>query len=329
MPRTHFSNEWWQAVSSAYRKLVQRAAASDESVSASMLLQSMRRPMKCVFAKIGNTCKTHKPPGRVALRYLHLAGTYPFESLARWFSRSLDRRLRTFNHFLVDSRSFMADVSALLLPADAQILHFDLDDFFNSGTPSFLAHASSSILYPVHQQLAKDICSFLLQHQYVYSEVDANNVWNVLLGSGQGLTASAAIANAGFMFSAELNGASWCRSTTRQQYNIIFYRRYVDNLFFIVANPESASNLLAYIHRSLDVYTGKVEDLCKESFGFLDCTYTFHRYENYSKLIPAPLLKLSSQFLSTQSAHPWQLHVAWPLAFLKTIHMRSDTIADY
>ena len=150
-----------------------------------------------------------------------------------------------------------------------------------------------------------------------------------ITGSGQGLTASAAIANAAFMFSAELNGASLCRSTTRQQYNIIFYRRYVDNLFFIVANPESASNLLAYIHRSLDVYNGKVEDLCKESFGFLDYTYTFHRYENYSKLIPAPLLKLSSQFLSTQSAHPWQLHVAWPLAFLKTIHMRSDTIADY
>ena len=206
MPRHSFTNSWWQAVNSTYLDLAKKVIAVDSSVTLNALLQSMRRPMKSIFARIGNTCKTHKARGRVALRYLRLASAYPFESIAKWLSQTLDKRLRSFKHFIIDSRSFMAEVSDLVLPPNAQILHFDLDDFFNCGSQNFLSIAAARILYSSHRHVATDICRFLLRHQYVYTENDDDIVWNVVLGSGQGLTASAAIANSAFLISAR---AGW------------------------------------------------------------------------------------------------------------------------
>ena len=208
----------------------------------------------------------------------------------------------------------MQEVSQLVLPRDAQILHFDLDDFFNCGTLEFLVKSSADNLFVKQRALASEICRFLLDHQYVRTDTDDEHVWKVSLGSGQGLTASAAVANSVFTSSTEMNGAQLCRSSMHSSMGVLFYRRYVDNLFFIVNNAECVPALLAYIRSRMLVYTGKVEDQLVDTFDFLDCSYDIIRDHSTARITPRPLLKLNSHFLSTRSAHPWAIHVAWPLA---------------
>ena len=88
----------------------------------------------------------------------------------------------------------MTEISTMSFPPSVQMLHFDLDDFFNEGTPTFLAHQSADVLCTRLRSLASDVATFLLDHQYVTTPVDPDFVWGVTRGSGQGLVASAATA---------------------------------------------------------------------------------------------------------------------------------------
>ena len=327
--RAYFTDAWWQAVCASYRKLSQRVVATHKDVTISSLVSSLRRPMSSMFAKIGNTLKTHKKPGAISLRYLHLASTFPLEGLGRWVSQLLDKRLRQFKHVLVDSKRFQTEVTCLVLSPSACILHFDLDDFFNKGSPNFLAQNSSKCLYSSMRSLASDIISFLLRHQYVCSELLPELVWDVLEGAGQGLVMSAAVASSSFLHANELNGPAIARSATLSGYNCLYYRRYVDNLFAIFSDAGSMRRFLQFLRSQLLVYSGKVEDADVDGFDFLDCRYNIVRCGTYARIFSTPILKLEANFLSVYSCHPWALHVAWPIAYIRRVHERCHTTADY
>ena len=188
-----------------------------------------------------------------------------------------------------------------------------------------LSTSASSILYSAIRQVGKDILDFLLLHQYVTSDVLPDVVWAVMEGSGQGLVMSGAIANSAFLQSNELAGPSLARSYTLREHNCLYYRRYVDNLFAIFVDESSMRGFLQLLSTRMVVYTGKVED----SNVDLDSVYNIVRTDTGAKIVSAPLLKLSANFLSVLSSHPWSIHIAWPLAYISSIKERSSNTSIF
>ena len=103
----------------------------------------------------------------------------------------------------------------------------------------------------------------------------------------------------------------------------------MDNCLLIVEDQAAAANLVHQLQTQLIGYTSKIEDYCVDDFGFLDVRYHVHRSTERAWLTPTPILKLSSNFLSPQSAHPWAVHRSWPVGFIKSIYIRSHTMSIF
>jgi hypothetical protein len=326
LPADGFTDSWWSALADRYVKLCKDVAQTDPSVTQSFLVSSLHRGKKGIILGVKNTCKTHKRAGDVKLRFLHTAAEYSFEALGKWFVHQLDKRLTTFRHITNSSSKFARDITSMSFPTSALVLHYDLDDFFNKGGARFLAENSSSLLYQDLRRVGKRVADFLLEHQYVRTGCIPDLIFNVLQGSGQGLTASGSIANSAFLMSHELNGASLARSSTKSRFGILFYRRYIDNLLFVIRDDTYLTPLLTHLRTGLSPYTGKIEEIGKESFEFLDSKYDFKRSPNVACFIQSPLMKLSARFLATSSSHSASTHVAWPVAYINSIWARSSDL---
>jgi hypothetical protein len=137
LPASAFNDTWYQAVAHRYAALAREVTVADDSVSFRFLMSSISRGKRGLIANIGNTCKTHKPPGLVKFRFLHLSAAYSFEGLARWAVTIINRRLKAFQHLIGSSLAFMQRVAVQSFPASAVVLHFDRDDFFNTGAAGF------------------------------------------------------------------------------------------------------------------------------------------------------------------------------------------------
>ena len=169
----------------------------------------------------------------------------------------------------------------------------------------------------------------VLKHQYALSDAFSMQVFQVLIGSGHGLTASAAIAVAAFLQSCELSDASLARSSTCARLGIVKYARYIDNLLFIVKAPDRIEPLLAHLRSTITPYTGKDEEIGLHQFDFLDSQFVFRRYSTHSELVQSPILKLDSNFLPLSSAQPAAVHVSWPVAYVRTIWHRSHNLRTF
>ena len=329
LERSAFSVSWYEAVCHSYCNVARRVAAADETVSFKYLTSSLPRGRSGLIANLGNTCKTHKIPGSVKFRYLHLSPAYSFEALATWVVKVLNNRLDSFSHFVGSSTQFMKRVNQFRYPVSAVALHFDLDDFFNTGATAFLAKGASSLAFMKVRAELHEALKLILQHQYVSSEV-CEGVWQVLLGSGQGLTPSAAIANACFLMTCEVNGPGLAsRVRVRSQWGILNYTRYVDNLLFIVEDISRVEPLVQFLRASLSPYSGKVEEVGIDRFDFLDVHYAFKKFQVSTIIEYSPVMKLDSRFLHPSSSHPRAVHLAWPSAYIQSIWSHSSSLSIF
>eukprot|EP00973_Karenia_brevis_P056188 7814439-Karenia_brevis.AAC.1 len=151
-----------------------------------------------------NTVKTHKPQGSINLRAIHGSASYPFKGIASWCRLVLDDRISQFK-FVCRSTDQVLQRLPKKLPQGACFVHWDLDDFFNKGTHAHLRQSATNLVYKKWRTALNSSLEFLLTHQYVMSNT-TGEVHEVILGSGQGLPHSGAVANASFLWSCELNG---------------------------------------------------------------------------------------------------------------------------
>jgi hypothetical protein len=192
----------------------------------------------------------------------------------------------------------------------------------------FLASNAASISYANTRRELYKVLQFLLEHQYVASGA-VSDVWKVLLGSGQGLTASAAIANAAFLMSTEVGGPRLASKEFWRRWGILSYTRYVDNMLFVLSDSSCVQPLFHFLVTSLPPYSGKIEEIGTSHFDFLDVHYTFRSTDGQKVLDYAPILKLDGKFLHPSSAHPCRIHLSWPLGYIHSIWIRSCSLAIF
>ena len=143
---------------------------------------------KGVFtATLINTVKAHKPAGEISLRPIHACSSYAYAGLSLWLCSVLKPIINKYAHLSSTSEQILHRACLHAFPADVQLVHIDLDDFFMSGRHPFLIqHVGSLIGCKKLRTLVRKVLRFLLKTQYIKSSA-AEGVRHMACGSSQGL----------------------------------------------------------------------------------------------------------------------------------------------
>ena len=207
-------------------------------------------------------------------------------------------------------------------------MHADIDDFFMIGKPEFLSgHSASLIGAPGRRKVCVDAVRFLLSQQLVVSACKPEKLFAIMLGSGQGLIHSPAVCNAAFLHSHDLCGLGLSLRRFAQEFDLLLYVRYIDNLLFVIREDFDGTveqRLMQRLSGGLAPYKVKLEEsaLCVDGVDFLDmhisaCDGIAHY---------RPILRQKGPLLSPLSAHTVQTLASWPLAYVNRLYRRSSTI---
>ena len=164
---------------------------------AGYLLSSLRFGHCGLVAALIHTIKTHKAPGRVVVRPIHGAPSHPFGGLSRWVAAVITDVLRKYDHLVIDTTDFLNRSSSKHIPMDHLVLHYDLKDFFMSGSPQKLVSLKRPWIPASLREVFCDVCICLLYYQFV-SPTAWNlrkDVYQCIIGTGMGLIHSMAISN--------------------------------------------------------------------------------------------------------------------------------------
>ena len=108
-------------------------------------------------------------------------------------------------------------------------------------------HTPSLIGFATLRAWLRDAVDFILSNQFVTSKWCCQ-LFEMILGAGQGLIHSSDIASASFLHSQELCGPGLASQRLKDEHELVGYCPYADNLFFILRNPEREAELGAKLH---------------------------------------------------------------------------------
>ena len=135
---------------------------------------------------------------------------------------------------LKDSHHFASEVSELEPTSDDLYILLDVKDFFLSGTRQQLCDAVFSSMTADMRKRVSPVLNFLLTHQYITTEVTSDQVWQVVLGGGQGFPHAGDVCDAAFSGLVESKFA--CDRDVRHRAGVRAYWRFKDGILIIGQN---------------------------------------------------------------------------------------------
>ena len=209
------------------------------------------------------------------------------------------------------------------------LFHYDFDDFYMTGAAEDLSTWSTNLLYDKYRAVAKRCAEFLLSHQFVESPADAvDGIYRCIVGSGQGLQCSAAVADAAFLTQNEIGGIRLLGREVKQHLGIIFYVRYRDNLLFILENQTCRHALKQSLDR-MKHFKGKVEEESDSNIAFLDMRICKEVKGDRAIIYTKAVIRENGTLLAPTSAHPFSLHCRWPISFVLRLRNRCSRQMDF
>ena len=294
--------------------------------SAADINYSLRLGSDAAVCKLRGTIKTHKDPIAVTMRPIHAASRYAWSGLGAWLSSRFMPILRRYVHICHSPSESVSRIFHIRVATDEVLLHWDVDDFYMTGTADHLI-SHSRLLCPLSERkLVAESLAFLLERQFLVTNPggDTDLIFKMVLGAGQGLNYSAGLASTAFLHAIELTGPAIIKEGFLSRHSISHYTRYADNLFFVVKRV-AVSGLLEAL-KNIRPYTGKVESV-GEGCPILDLNlYRGPRFKCSSCLDFEPIMRIKGPPLSPDSNHPSSLHVAWPSAYIHRLWLRSSSL---
>jgi hypothetical protein len=112
------------------------------------------------------------------------------------------------------------------------------------------------------RRVVDDVVLFLMYNQYITSAQCPSRIWRVVNGTGMGLKYSNEVANYALYQLVEKDFAG--SRVVQEQYGILKYYRYVDDIFMIVADVKQFRDWLSSFVSGLDFYprTGRHFPAC-------------------------------------------------------------------
>ena len=306
-----------------YRRLAIRVGDLDGDDAKVSSLKSLYIPKGTFVAKLRTTVKTHKPLGEMSQRNLHAAPAYSAVGLSIWVEMQILEVLNRCEWLLSGSEALVKNLVGVKVSASMRFIQADVKDFFMTGTPAELCQAIVRHIPGPRGLLVADVSKWLLENQYVSSNMVSGSLWQVRAGSGMGLRHSGPIADLALLDRID----SWImQSSTRRAFNIVKYYRFKDDILIIsdsCALPRLA--LLGECCRQ----RARPFRISFESVSNMAVEFLALRLERQgSNIVCTPKRKLFRPVLSVESAHPPHVHVRWPSAYVKTIPALCSRQAD-
>lgn len=270
--------------------------------------------------KLALTVKTHKPPGDISFRNLHVGGPQPFGGLSVWLNVHLDSVLRKLPHVLQSTHDLASRLKPLEFSYPVALARIDVKDFFMSGTcDDFVACVD---LLPVSlQQCAREAIQFLCENQFVVADAAPQELWQVQTGTGMGLIHSSQLCDLAFFRHAE---HKLVHSATLAVFGISVYVRFRDDIL-VVYNAENHQGFRRFMQllKTKAYYVQlQVEDISVEEAVMLDLHIRVckHRDSRWILEVGPHFKPTSLQVpLSCSSFHNPSIHVSWPFNQLRRL----------
>ena len=120
------------------------------------------------------------------------------------------------------------------VPPQGCFLPFDIKDYFMSGTHTALTQDSSSHMdHPLRSAFRK-ITHAVLRNQFVRVPNAGHRLWQVMCGSGMGMSCSGELSDMTFYNNVERDFLE--RESVRDRFNIIYYSRFKDDGIIIFSH---------------------------------------------------------------------------------------------
>eukprot|EP00973_Karenia_brevis_P076955 10686507-Karenia_brevis.AAC.1 len=282
------------------------------------------------WSRIMCTIKTHKP--KVSLRILHSGTGHPFTALGHAIGAHLDSYLNGFSHLHRCTKTVLDQIKQKVFPQNICFCKLDIDDFYMSGTAGDLS-LYSSLDMPASREL-KELIFQMLVSQRVELPIeyqDKAESYTVNIGSGMGLHASGAISEKVFLELVEKPFA--CRNQVQQEYGILLYARYRDDIL-IIADRDKNNQWWKFgreiIKRAAPVYKVSLDEIKSSQIEYLDvCIYKPADFAIRKKLETKLYRKPTAQkiLLHPSSCHVESVHRSWPGAEILRIGSLSSSYA--
>lgn len=173
-------------------QLCKCVAAFEECPSLVFAVAKSKRNGSSSSAVLKLLIKSHKAAGLVSFRNVHTCPRWSYECLARWLDKTIMARLAEVAPHLLASREDLVErLQNLTWRPGSRMVPPDMKEFFMSGDSSQLAEAVGKLFAGLFEKnLVTDISFWLLATQRVSCRELPHRAWEVMEGSGRGLTHS-------------------------------------------------------------------------------------------------------------------------------------------
>ncbi len=309
---------------------ISKTAADDDSRSSlfASLMSAIRAHGRNVAAKLEVTVKTHKPPGCVKPRNIHSCSRSPFIPMGRWLNYVFrENVLSRYPHICKDSDDFLKRIEHVNVDATDLLIRIDVEEFFMSGEHPILAEEAVSMIKKetCNVKLSKLVdraVLFLLDNQFVHSDLLPGRLFKVRYGSGMGTVFSGDLSDVCFLSLCEI----WALRNL-QRFGIKSYSRFKDDIFVIASGFESFRDFLTELRKRAGPFRLTVEEYSYDWACMLDLRiFKGNRWRRSGLLDFDPLFKPTSLAvpLAVDSGHPPHVHFSWPFAELNRLARHSS-----
>ena len=319
---------WYNIFCAEYRKLA--GFVADKTGLASLRSQICRTLVDCTAKnlprKLALTVKTHKPPGLVSCRNLHVGGQQPFSGLSAWVGTVLKTEILVHaQHLVTNSSQLVQFFRTAKFDRPVKFVKLDIREFFMKGTEEDFSRGVKLLPATLQEPVGKSI-SFLLRHQFVSSDVFPGRTWRVVSGSGMGLVHSSELCDFDFFAAAEHRFVTNPR--VLQKFGIFNYFRFRDDILLLCdAQSNECGRFLSILRTKAQYVQIQMESFSFQCIQMLDLNLRCFSDGTVFRIGFEPFFKPTSLLvpLSTRSGHHWNVHVSWPFSQIRRFARLSST----
>jgi len=281
------------------------------------LLSSMHN-YKHAFSTLSLKIKSHKDPGEIECRPIHMSVSSPFAPGMRFIQQHLRSYISQFPHVLRDSKDLCQKLSRRRFSPGVYMVRCDVKDFFLSGSAKdILRDVELGFADWQYKDAALALLKMLLDNQYVKLRGGRDSLWRCIRGTGMGLLLSGEVSDATLLNKLELNFL--LAPKVRAFFGIEAYFRFKDDMILFLDSKLRFHGLMAAIQKRAEYYRITHEVHIEES-TMLDLHISKGAdFGLTGSFTIRPFRKSTSQWvaLNPSSVHAPHVHTAWPLSLEK------------
>ena len=225
--------------------------------------------------------------------------------------------LSGYKHLISSSKVMVREVQRLRFDDFLMMIKLDIKDFYIVGEHHVLSDAVARLFPDVRlRSLVWDVVYYLLDNQYVADRgADGETQYKVRYGTGIGLLHSGDLADAVFFSLVE---KKLLEAKAYDEGGVLYWCRFRDDMCFIVNKPGRFKTLLEKMRNLSQFFSLQVEEASTVELRYLDVVLKrqLHVIETEPFLKDPGL----SRKLARTSAHPVEIHKAWPKMLMRGVN---------